>query len=136
MLAPGGRVAGYVIHTPPGLGQDDARRAAELGPSEVVAPVSPAEQATAHGFEVLVDRDVTADFQDTCEAILEAWDDLAAELAKELGPAVVEEERLKKLHMIEGIRSGLLARSLLVVRKGRGAVPGGGDPDRRGAPVR
>lgn len=118
VLAPGGRVAGYVIHTRLGLSRNDTRRAAELGPSEVVGPGLPGEQAEAIGFRVLVEEDVTVDFAATCEAILRARDTLAVELLQEEGPDVFEEERLTKFHMAEGIRDGLLARSLLVVEKG------------------
>lgn len=124
LLTPKGRVAGYVIHTPPGLSQYDIHRATELGPSEVAAPDLPAAQAEANGFKVLIDKDVTTDFAATCDALLQARDDLAAELLQEEGPEVFEEERLKKLHMLEGIRGGLLLRSLLVVQKGDAEDPG------------
>ena len=41
VLKPGSRSAGYVIHTPRGLTEAGERRATELGPSDVAAPLAP-----------------------------------------------------------------------------------------------
>ena len=117
VLRPGGRIAGYTIHTPTGLSRDDAKRASELGPSEVLADSAPCDLLRAAGFKVLLEEDVTADFKSTCEAMLGARHQLEDELRAEEGDALFEEEQQKKLHMIEGVSRGLLRRSLHVASK-------------------
>ncbi len=114
MLSPQGRIAGYVVHTPDGLGRSDRLRAAELGPAQVNADAPPAELARRAGFAVTLDLDVTAEFRATCEALLRARDELAGQLRREEGEEVFEEERSRKARMLEGIEAGLLLRRLVV----------------------
>jgi len=117
ILRPGGRIAGYAIHVPPGLSEAQARRAAELGPSEVLAESPIGDLLREAGFRVIVDEDVTEDFQATCEAILRARRDLEEELRGEEGDVVFEEELEKKALTLQGISEDLLRRSLLVASK-------------------
>ncbi len=117
VLRPGGRIAGYSIHTPAGTSADDGVRAADLGPSEVFSPLSPEELLGRAGFEVLTTRDLTAGFEATVRAILEARRDLEPALRREEGDLAYEEEMDKKTHMLQGISEGLLRRSLTVAAR-------------------
>lgn len=117
VLSKGGRIAGYVIHTPPGLDESAERRAAELGPTEVTASGSPEELTTAAGFSVLLSEDVTGAFLETGEAIVRARERLADELREVEGDEAFEEEQAEKCDYLRGIREGLLRRSLVVAVK-------------------
>ncbi len=114
VLKPGGRLAGYVIHTSDGLTRVQVMRASELGPTQVTAPAPPAELMRQAGFGVLVVSDVTENFRATCTALLRARQQLAQELRAEEGDASFEDELLAKESMLEGIDEGLLQRSLVV----------------------
>lgn len=83
----------------------------------MVAEATPVPLHEAAGFRVIVDRDVTAPFRATCEAILEARRDLETELRGEEGDATFEEEQENKALMLKGISEGLLRRSLIVSAK-------------------
>ncbi len=80
MVKAGGRIAGYVIHTPQGLRREDECRAAELGPSAVAAPALPEDLAKSVGFSVIRREDVTARFRTTCEAIVQVRTELEGAL--------------------------------------------------------
>ncbi len=113
VLKPGGRIAGYVIHPPAGLTPTQERRAAELGPSDVAAPVSPvALTELAVGTE-----DVTAAFRATCAALRAARRDLEEELRGDEGDDFYEEALRTKDAMLCGIDEGVLCRSLIVAKK-------------------
>jgi hypothetical protein len=116
-LRPGGRIAGYSIHAPPGLTEAQANRASEFGPSEVHAVSRHGDLFREAGFRVTVDEDVTEDFQATCEAIIQARHDLEDELRGLEGDVVFEEELNKKALTLQGISEGLLRRSLLVASR-------------------
>lgn len=117
VLRPDGRIAGYIIHTPSGLTLSEQRRAAELGPSEVVAPASPEELTRAADLSMIALEDITTAFLATCEAILRARERHAAALRAAEGDEAYEEEQAKQESMREGIRAGLLRRSFTVGRK-------------------
>lgn len=114
MLRRGGRIAGYVIHTPAGLGPSGERRVVELCPREVLAEAPYDELHASAGLEVSSREDVTDEFRATCEAILEEREALEAELRAEQGDEVFEEEHGKKQAVLAGIDEGLLQRSLIV----------------------
>lgn len=118
VLARGGRIAGYVIHTPAGLDESEDRRAAELGPSEVTATGSPEELTAAAGFSVLLSEDVTGAFLETGEAIVRARERFSDELREVEGDEEYEAEQAEKRDYLRGIREGLLRRSLVVATKG------------------
>ena len=117
MLQPGGRIAGYVIHTPDGLSSGDKQRASELGPSDVAAAAPPEDLVRSAGFAVIRQEDVTAGFRTTCHAILRARSELEDALRVEEGPELYEVEQQKKRSMLEGVDEGLLLRSLIVAAK-------------------
>ncbi len=117
VLKPGGRIAGYTIHTPDGLSRGDKQRAAELGPSEVGAAAPLEDLARSAGLSVMLQEDVTAGFRATCDAIIQARTQLEDALCVEEGHEVYEEEQQKKRSMLGGIDEGLLFRSLLVAVK-------------------
>lgn len=114
MLRPGGRIAGYVIHAPAGLAEQDALLAAEWGPSEVLAEVSYRDMLEEVGLRVLLAEDVTASFRATCEAILSARRELEEELLARVGAQTYAEDTEQKRLMLRGVEEGLLRRSLLV----------------------
>ena len=113
----GGRIAGYTIHTPKGLDPDAARRASELGPSEVAADRSPADLLRAADFTVTVDEDVTDGFKEILEATRVAMDELEDDLRREEGDTVFEEWQGRQTRMFEGVSEGIIRRSLLVAVK-------------------
>ena len=114
VLEPGGRIAGYVIHTSGGLTPAQVVRASELGPTQVRALNPPAELMREAGFCLLVVSDVTENFRATCAALLQARQQLAQELRAEEGNESFEDELHAKTSMLEGIDEGLLQRSLVV----------------------
>lgn len=116
VLVPGGRMAAYVIQTAPGLGASDAERAAELGPSMVESSESVEELMALVGFDDVHVGDVTDALARTCEMILGFRELMAAELRSEEGDTAFEEERAKKEGMLEGVRRGLLRRTLVFGR--------------------
>ena len=117
VLKPGGRVVGYVIHTPDKLSVENETRARELGPSKVTAPGSPEELADLAGLSVIDRRDVTNEYHSTCEALLRAREELEIVLRAEEGDKVYEEGQSDKVSRLKGIDEGLLQRSLIVALK-------------------
>ena len=117
VLEPGGRMAGYVIHTPVVLSEGDMAKADELGPSNSSATKSPADLARSAALSEIQQEDVTAHFRVTCEAILRARIELEETLRVEEGWEVFEEEQQKTRNMLLGIDQGLLLRSLIVAEK-------------------
>ncbi len=91
VLKPGGRIAGYVIHTVAGLAADDEQRASALGPPHVAG--STVHLAWSGGFCDVTLQDVTDLFRSTCEALLEARDRWKLELRAELGNEEYAERR-------------------------------------------
>ena len=114
VLKPGGRIAGYVIHTSGSLTPAQVIRASELGPTQVTAPSPPAELMREAGFGVLAVSDVTENFRATCTALLQARQRMAQELRAEEGDESFEDELQAKKSMLEGIDERLLQRSLVV----------------------
>ena len=117
VLKPGGRIAGYVIHVPAGITEAQKRRAAELGPSEVVASSSFEALTQAAGLTIVLTEDVTESFRSTCAALAAARRDLENELRIDEGDDFYDEERRKKNTMQQGIDEGILHRSLVVASK-------------------
>jgi hypothetical protein len=117
ILKPGGRVAGYLIHTPPGLADRAYERASELGPAEAVTPEPLTELVAAAGLNLVALQDVTNDFRQTCRAILDARRDHETALRAEEGDEVFEDGQAQKDAVLAGIDEGLLLRSLLVAER-------------------
>ena len=117
VVKPGGRIAGYVIHTPAGLGAVDEQRACELGPDHVTGAASPEALTREAGFSHVTREDVTGQFRTTVEAMLRAarqWEpELRAEQGDEEYAAGCERGEAKLI----GIREGLLLRSLVTAIK-------------------
>jgi hypothetical protein len=114
----GGCLAGFVIHTPPGLSASAERRASELGPDALVAGALPEHVTRDVGFLDVVRTDVTQQFRATVEAMHGAARRWEAELRAEQG----EEEYMagceRAKAMLLGIQEGLLLRSLVTTIKG------------------
>jgi len=117
VLAPGGQIGGFTIHTPGGLSASDRTLAVDYGPSRVLAAASPSELAVEAGFVDVETVDVTPAFLETCQAFWKARSELETDLRAEEGDEVFEEEQEKKANMAKGIELGLLQRSLIIARK-------------------
>ena len=117
VLKPGGILAGYLIHTTPGLSDAEEELACELGPSSVSGASSPHALFKEAGLELVTCEDLTEDFRKTCRALGSARDALEVELREAEGDEIYEEERRKEVDMRRGMDGGLLVRSLLVARK-------------------
>jgi hypothetical protein len=116
VLKPGGRMAGYLIHTPGGLGAAGLARAAELGPAAVGATPLP-DLAAEVGLTLVTREDVTELYRATCAGIHSARALHEDSLRAEEGDEVYEEGQQRKAEMLEAIREGLLVRSLVVLAK-------------------
>ncbi|MEE8587146.1 MAG: hypothetical protein V3T83_20075 [Acidobacteriota bacterium] len=117
VLKPGGRLAGYVIHTAEGLDPSAQSRAADWGPPQVLAAQPPDAMALSAGLLIIAQHDVTEAFQSICQELLTVTEKLQDQLRAELGEALYDEEQVKKQNMLQGIREGLLRRSLIVCAK-------------------
>ena len=117
MLKPGGRLALLTIETAPDLSQRDQTQAASLGPSAVGADAPAHELVRRAGLQVRHVEDLTAAFATTCAAIWEVRRSAERELRAVEGDEVYDIEQAKKEHMLEGIRLGLLRRSLVVAER-------------------
>lgn len=117
VLAPGGLIGGFTIHTPTGLSAADETLAVDLGPSQVLATGSPPELARKVGFVDVQTVDLTQTFLETCKAILKSRSELETNLRAEEGDEAYEEEQVKKSNMAKGIELGLLRRSLIMASK-------------------
>ncbi len=117
VLKPDGVLAGYIIHTPPGLTPAQEQEALDLGPSAVGAEASPGEMATAAGFREVAVRDVTDTFLATLDRVISARLSYEARLRELDGDQVFEEEQGESEGRRRGVLSGLLKRSLVVARK-------------------
>ncbi len=114
VLEPGGLLVGYVIHTPPGLSAAAGARAAELGPSNIVAPESYTTLLGRVGFSRVSEEDVTSTFAQTAAALLEAREALVDVLRAGEGEEIYQEEYSKLCDMVLGIDEGLVRRALIV----------------------
>ena len=117
MLKPGGRIAGYVIHTPPSMTPAAERRIAELIPMDVLAEASPDELCRRAGFSIIGCADLTDEFRVTAEAIVRAREALETELRASDGDEVYEGDQTRKTNALVGIDEGLLRRSLIAAAK-------------------
>jgi hypothetical protein len=109
-------MAAFVIHTPPGLSRTDLDRAADLGPSLVASDAPLGELLESAGFENVQEYDLTAAFEEACETILHLRDEMEDELRRAEGDPEFEEQCQKKRGLLEGIRLGVLRRTLYVGR--------------------
>ena len=117
VVKPGGRIAGYVIHTPAGLGAADEQRASELGPDHVTGAALPEDLTRKAGFSHVIREDVTAQFRATVEAMLRAARRWAPELRAEQGDEQYAAGCERGETKLIGIREGLLLRSLVTALK-------------------
>ncbi len=102
---------------PGGVTEAQECLAAELGPSEVLAPASFEALTQAAGLTIVLTEDVTEAFRSTCAALAAARRSLENELRIDEGDDFYEEERRKKDAMLQGIDEGILRRSLVVASK-------------------
>lgn len=117
VLKPGGRIAGFTIHTPAGLSPTEREAAAELGPIRVLGFESAEELMGGVGFTVCEREDVTGLFRKTCTALLETRERFADNLRAAEGDDIFEEEQAKKQRYLKGTEEGLLLRSFHVAVK-------------------
>ena len=119
VLKAGGSLAGYTIHMPPGLSEQDLDRANELGPAFLGGWEDPATEAERAGFGIVKTLDVTARFRESDLAWLAGLEDREEVLREELGDEDYEHEVERKGSIVEGIDAGLLRRSFCVFERGR-----------------
>lgn len=117
VLKPRGVLAGYVIHTPPGLTPAQEQEAVDLGPSAVGAERSPVDLATMAGFEEVRTKDVTDTFLATLDRLLSARLSYECQLRELKGDEIFEEDQADSEGKRRGVLSGLLKRSFIVARK-------------------
>jgi len=116
-MRPEGRLAVLVIEATPGLGDEQAETAAELGPSSVHADAPLEQLVRSAGFQLCHVEDVTVDFEAITASIRDGRREAEAELREAEGDDGYETETGKKARVLEGIRRGLLRRTLVVARK-------------------
>ena len=116
-MKPGGRMAGYVIHTRAGLSAAAMERVDELVPMEVLADAPPADLAVSAGFSVVACDDVTDQFHTTSAAIVRARQEHEAALRTVDGDEVYEDDQRRKISVLAGIEESLIERSLIAVVK-------------------
>ena len=110
-------MAGYVIHTAPGLSAAQYRRAVALGPGHVASRRGPAELLEAARFSEIDQVDVTDTFLATCTAFLRARERYADELRSWEGDDEFEQATARNQRLVEAITAGLLRRSRVVARR-------------------
>lgn len=91
--------------------------AADLGPSAVHADAPLEELVRSAGFHVRHIEDLTDDFDATTAAIWEERRASEADLRAAEGDEGYETETGKKARVLEGIRRGMLCRTLVVAEK-------------------
>ena len=124
VLRPGGLLAAVAIECPPGLSAADAELAAVLGPADVHADGALVEMAATVGLEPLHVVDWTHGLRAVAERTITGLEGASEAIRLAEGDAVYEEELSKKARMVEGIDRGVLVRTLVIARRGRGALPG------------
>ena len=85
VMKPGGCIAGYVIHTPAGLGAADEQRALRTGTRRCDQRRLAEDLTREAGFSHVIREDVTGQFRATVEAMLRAARRWAPELRAEQG---------------------------------------------------
>ena len=114
VLREGGQLAVLVIETVPGLREEDVELAADLGPSAVRADAPLPELVRIAGFRPCHVEDLTTDFEATTESVWEGRCAAETELRAAEGDEAYDAETSKKARVLEGIRRGLLRRTLVV----------------------
>ena len=117
VLKPEGVLAGYIIHTPPGLTPAQEQEAADVGPSAVGAKRSPTDLATTAGFRDVGAKDVTETFLSILDRLISARLSHEAELRELKGDQDWEEDQADSERKRRGVLTGLLKRSFVVARK-------------------
>lgn len=109
VLRPGGRIAFYTIHIPPGLSGRERRRGVLAGPPVVASSSTYPGLLRSARFADLVEVDVTAAYLDTARAWLRHGQRYAEQLATLEPPGVFADKLARRSTAIE---AGLLRRSL------------------------
>jgi hypothetical protein len=113
----GGRIAGYVIHTTPGLSAAEVERAIEFVPMDVHAAAQPGDLAERAGFALVEVADATAAFRLTCDAILKALAKHEPALRAADGDETYEDGVRRKIGVLAAIDEGLIRRTMVAARK-------------------
>lgn len=111
VLRPGGRLAFFVIWTPPGSpGPEELR---DAGPEFVEAPRPYGELLAEAGFDQIRERDVTDQYRRTATIWLEEADRLEGDLRAVMGDEPFEQKQAERRTNLEAIESGILGRVLV-----------------------
>ena len=108
---PGCDCKGYVKPPPT---EQEVEMAADLGPSAVRADAPLPELVRIAGFRPCHVEDLTTDFEATTESVWEGRCAAETELRAAEGDEAYDAETSKKARVLEGIRRGLLRRTLVV----------------------
>ena len=119
VLRPGGLVAGLVIHAAEDLTEAEELRAAELGPSAVSSAMPYAALTREADLQPTLTADVTSAFLTTVRTVLPSREEHRQALFESGGPEAYEEETETLEKLVEGIKTGVLRRSLFVAAKRR-----------------
>ncbi|MHA6784317.1 hypothetical protein ACVGOW_25475 [Pseudonocardia saturnea] len=114
VLRPGGRIAYYTIHIPPGLSDRERRRGARAGPPAVASSSAYPRLLRSARFVEMVEVDVTAAYLDTARAWLRHGHRSAEQLATLAPPGEFVESLARRRIALAAIESGLLRGSLFL----------------------
>ncbi len=117
VLEPGGRLAAVAIELVPGLSESERSRALELGPGQVEAPGTLEELAVEAGLTVRATESWVTELHRTLEATVRALASHEPALRADEGDEIFEEERGRKVSLLEGVEAGLLRRTLVVAER-------------------
>lgn len=117
MLQEGGRLCGYVIHTPPHLNGEQVAKAREMGPAAGVLEGPAVDLLAEAGFRLIQQTDVTPEFELLLAAIRAHRTTREADLRAEEGDQVFEEGQERKRLTLQCVREGLLIRTLWVAER-------------------
>ena len=110
-------MAFLTIHLAPGLSAAHRARARASGPRAVDSRGEHGSMLRNAGFDVIVERDVTAAFLDTARAWLRESEAMADDLTGLEAAGGFDERQEDRRTMIAAIEDGLLRRSLFVASK-------------------
>ena len=135
VLKPGGRIAYFNIFIAEHLPDEARRRIAKAGNPSVYTRSEQLGLLRSAGFVNIEATDVTDEYLRVQRAVYEANERHARALRRVQGRDVFEERQRNRLRTLEGIKAGILRRSLFVAER-PGAAPATRRPGRRARSAR
>ena len=109
-----GRMVFTVISVVPGLSPEGSARAVLNGPDFVESPAGYPELLQQTGWRMLECRDVTSEYEESCQRQLQADREQKEELLEVVEPVEFEERQADWQSRLSVLRDGLLRRELFV----------------------